>query len=63
MTPALFGPKSSDVIDTAAADTKPELSPMKAVAATNVALLADETSSRNATGVGTIATASHIVLA
>ncbi|GFP93915.1 B3 domain-containing protein os04g0386900 [Phtheirospermum japonicum] len=57
------GPKSSDVIDTAAENTKPELSPIKAVEVNSVVLLSDETSRRKAIGVGTRAKASHPVLA
>lgn len=33
LTPTLFGPKSSDVIDTAAAKINPELNPIRAVPA------------------------------
>lgn len=32
-TPTLFGPNSSDVIDTAAANMNPELNPIRAVPA------------------------------
>ena len=63
MTLALFGPKSSDVIDTAAENTNPELSPISAVAALNAALLPERASRKKAVGVGTRATASHPVLA
>lgn len=62
-TPALFGPKSSDVTDTAAENTKPELIPIKPVPARNIASLPDRVSRRKPIGVGTSATASHPVLA
>lgn len=62
-TPALFGPKSSDVTDTAAENTNPELIPIKPVPARNIASLPDRVSRRKAIGVGTSATASHPVLA
>lgn len=63
MTPVLLGPNSSDVIDTAAANTNPELSPIKPVPACNAILLPDRASQKKARGVGTRATASHPVLA
>lgn len=62
-TPALFGPKSSDVTDTAAENTNPELIPIKPVPARNIASLPDVESRRKAIGVGTSAIASHPVLA
>jgi len=62
-TPTLFGPNSSEVIDTAAENTKPELSPIKAVPTCNAAPLPDMASKMNATGVGTKAAANHPVLA
>lgn len=63
LTPALFGPNSSDVIDTAAENKNPELSPIKPVPACKTASLPDEASKKKAIGVGTNATASHPVLA
>lgn len=63
LTPALFGPNNSDVIDTAAANTNPELSPIKAVAAVKAVSLPDMARRRKAIGVGTIASANHPVLA
>lgn len=63
LTPALFGPNSSDVIDTAAENTNPELNPIRAVQARNALSLPDATSKRKAIGVGTIASANHPVLA
>lgn len=62
-TPTLFGPNSSEVIDTAAENTKPELSPIKAVPMCNAAPLPDMASKMNAIGVGTKAAANHPVLA
>lgn len=62
-TPALFGPKSSDVTETAAENTKPELIPIKPVPARSIASLPDAASKKKAIGVGTRATASHPVLA
>lgn len=63
LTPALFGPNSSDVIDTDAANTNPELRPIKAVLMRSVVSLPDATSKNKAIGVGTTAAASHPVLA
>lgn len=51
------------MIDTAAENTNPELSPMSAVPVRNAASLPDVASKRNAIGVGTSATASQPVLA
>ena len=62
-TPTLFAPNNSDVIDTAAENTKPELSPIKLVLVRNAALLPDMASKINAIGVGTRAAANHPVLA
>ncbi|PON56672.1 hypothetical protein PanWU01x14_178900 [Parasponia andersonii] len=62
LTPALFAPKSSDVIDTAAENTNPELTPIKAVPMRNTASLPDIASKNKAIGAGTIAMASHPVL-
>lgn len=62
-TPTLFGPNSSEVIDTAAENTKPELNPIKAVPMCNAAPLPDMTNKMNAIGVGTKAAANHPVLA
>lgn len=63
VTPTLFGPNSSDVIDTAAEKTKPELKPIKLVPISNAVLLPDMASRMNAIGVGTKAAANHPVLA
>lgn len=62
LTPALLGPKSSDVIDTAAENTKPELRLMRAVPSLRAASLPEKASTNMAIGAGTIATASHPVL-
>lgn len=62
-TPTLFGPNSSEVIDTAAENTKPELRPIKPVPMCNAGSLPDMASKMNAIGVGTKATANHPVLA
>lgn len=63
LTPTLFGPKSSDVIETAAANMKPELNPTSAVPAWSASSLPDAASKKKAIGVGTSAMASHPVLA
>jgi hypothetical protein len=63
LSPALFGPNSSDVTDTAAENTNPELIPINPVLARSTASLPDATSKNKAIGVGTNATASHPVLA
>lgn len=63
LTPTLFGPKSSDVMETAAAKMKPELRPIRAVPACNADKLPDDASKKRATVVGKRATASHPVLA
>lgn len=60
---ALFGPKSSDVIDTAAENTNPELSPIRPVEAHNAVSLPDAVSKMKAIGVGKTAIANHPVLA
>lgn len=63
-TPTLFGPNSSDVTETAAANMKPELSPISAVPAWITRLFPPSALRRaNAIGVGRIAMASHPVLA
>lgn len=62
-TPTLFGPNSSDVIDTAAENTKPELNPTKLVLNCNAVLVPDMASKMNAIGVGIKAAANHPVLA
>lgn len=62
-TPTLFGPKSSDVIDTAAAKMNPELKPIRAVPAWSAASFPLAATKKNAIGVGTNAIASHPVLA
>lgn len=63
LTPTLFGPKSSDVIETAAANMKPELNPTSAVPACSASPLPDAASKKKATGVGRSAIVSHPVLA
>ena len=63
LTPTLKGPKSSDVMDTAAANMKPELSPISAVPACSIRALPDPVKSKKAIGVGISAIASHPVLA
>lgn len=62
-TPTLFGPNNSDVIETAAENTKPELNPIKLVLICNVVSLPDMASKMNAIGVGTNAAANQPVLA
>lgn len=63
-TPTLSGPKSSDVIETAAANMNPELSPINAVPArTANALPPNALRSNKASGVGRTPMASHPVLA
>lgn len=52
MMPTLFGPNSSDVTDTAAANIKPELNPISAVPVCSVRRLSDAARRKNATGVG-----------
>lgn len=63
LTLALLGPNSSDVMDTAAENTKPELNPIMHVPACSAASLPEAASKKKAIGVGTRATASHPVLA
>lgn len=63
LTPTLLGPKSSDVIDTAAANMNPELKPIRAVPTCNAISLPVPASKKKATGVGKSARASHPVLA
>lgn len=64
LTPTLLGPNSSDVIETAAANMNPELSPTSAVLACKMLpLLPDAASKKKATGVGRSAILSHPVLA
>lgn len=63
LTPVLLGPNSSDVIDTAAENMNPELSPIKPVPPCNAILLPDTASQKKASGVTKRATASHPVLA
>lgn len=63
LTPKLFGPKSSDVMETAAANMKPELRPMTAVLAFSAIPLDNMESRKNATGIGAKAIAIHPVLA
>lgn len=61
--PMLFGPKSSEVTDTAAAKMKPELRPISAVPATRVFTSCNFHIRKNAIGMGTNAAASHPVRA
>ena len=63
LTPTLRGPKSSDVMETAAANMKPELSPINAVHAWCASALPDPVSRKKAIGVGIRAILSHPVLA
>lgn len=63
MTPTLLGPNSSDVTDTAAANMKPELNPIRAVPVCSARELSDAASKMNAIGVGIRATDSQPVLA
>lgn len=63
LIPALLGPNSSDVMETAAENTNPELNPIIAVLACKTTSLPDTASKKKAIGVGTKATASHPVLA
>lgn len=63
MTPTLFGPNSSEVTETAAANMKPELRPIRAVPAWRALALPDAASMNKAIGVGMRAMASHPVLA
>lgn len=63
LTPELFGPNNSDVIETEAENMNPELRPIKPVPACNAILLPDAESKMKAIGVGTSAMASHPVLA
>lgn len=63
LTPTLLGPKRSDVMDTAAANMKPELRPIKAVAVCNAVCCKDDTASKKkAIGVGKSAIANQPVL-
>lgn len=61
--PTLFGPNSSDVIETAAENTKPELNPIKLVPNCNAVLVPDMANKMKAIGVGIKAAANHPVLA
>jgi hypothetical protein len=63
LTPTLFGPNSSEVIETAAAKMNPELNPTNAVLICNATALPDAASKKKAIGVGTRAMVSHAVLA
>lgn len=63
MTLTLFGPNSSDVIATAAANMKPELRPISDVPVLSATALSDVASKMNAIGVGISAMVSHPVLA
>ena len=63
LTPTLFGPKSSDVMETAAANMNPELRPIRAVPTCSADAVPDDASKKSAIGVGNNAIASHPVLA
>lgn len=63
LTPKLFGPNSSAVIETAAANMNPELKPINAVPMYTANALDDADSRKNAMGVGIRAIESHPVLA
>jgi len=63
LTPTLLGPKRSDVMETAAANMKPELRPINAVAVCNAVCCEDDTASKKkAIGVGKSAIANQPVL-
>lgn len=62
-TPTLLGPKSSDVMETAAAKMKPELNPISDVPIWRASSEPDAASKKKANGVGRRATVSHPVLA
>ena len=62
-TLTLLGPNSSEVMETAAANMKPELNPMRAVPACKAAAPPDAASKKKAIGVGKSAMVSHPVLA
>lgn len=63
LTPTLLGPKSSDVMETAAANMKPELRPIKAVAVCNAVCCDDDIASKKkANGVGKSAIVNQPVL-
>lgn len=59
---ALFAPNSSDVIDTAAENVNPELSPIRPVEVCNTTSLPDAISKKKAIGVARTETASQPVL-
>lgn len=61
--PTLLGPKSSDVIETAAANMNPELRPTSAVPACSDIEVPEAASKMKAMGVGSRAMANHPVLA
>ena len=63
LTPTPFGPKSSDVMETAAANMNPELRPISAVPTCNADAVPDDASKNRAIGVGNNAIANHPVLA
>lgn len=63
LTPTLLGPKSSEVIETAAANMKPELKPIRDVPTCSANKLDVEARMKKAIGVGKRAIASHPVLA
>lgn len=63
LTPKLFGPNSSAVMETAAANMNPELKPISAVPMYTDISVDDADSRKNAIGVGIRAIESHPVLA
>lgn len=63
LTLTLLGPNSSEVMETAAANMKPELSPISAVPVCRETELPNAASKKKAKGVGTSAIVSHPVLA
>lgn len=63
LTPTLFGPNNSDVMETAAEKMNPELNPISAVPVCKARLPPEEASNMKAIGVGKSAIASHPVLA
>lgn len=63
LTPVLLAPNSSEVIDTAAEITNPELIPTMPIPACNATSLLEVDSNKKANGVGTKESANQPVLA
>lgn len=63
LTPTLLGPNSSEVIETAAANMKPELNPIRAVPVSSIVKLPEPVNKNKAIGVGNNAMAIHPVRA